>query len=102
RQLQRLARRGGAGLARLGAFWGNGSGDIVLCFTTADPVDHEPATPIVTQERLSDAFIDIAFRAAAETTQEAVLNALCMAPATPARNGRIYPALADWLKENPL
>jgi len=102
RQLQRVAKRGGAGLARLGAFWGNGSGDICLCFTTADPVDHEPASPITAQDRLSDAFIDTAFRAAAETTQEAVLNALCMAPATPGRNGRLYPALADWLQENPL
>lgn len=101
RQLQRVARRGGAGLARLGAFWGHGSGDVVLCFTTADPVAHDPSTPFATQERLADDNIDIAFRAAAETTQEAVLNALCMAPATPARNGRIYPALADWLKENP-
>jgi D-aminopeptidase len=102
RQLQRVARRGGAGLARLGAFWGHGSGDVVLCFTTADPVEHEPAKPFALQARLSDSYIDIAFRAAAETTQEAVLNALCMAPATSARNGRIYPALADWLKENPI
>lgn len=101
RQLQRVARRGGAGLARLGAFWGHGSGDVVLCFTTADPVEHDPATPLATQQRLSDNYIDIAFRAAAETTQEAVLNALCTAPATPARNGRIYPALTDWLKESP-
>ncbi|PTM95148.1 DmpA family aminopeptidase [Mycoplana dimorpha] len=102
RQLQRVARRGGAGLARLGAFWGHGSGDVCLCFTTADPVEHDPAAPIASQQRLSDDFIDIAFRAAAESTQEAVLNALCTAPATAARNGRIYPALADWLKENPL
>ena len=102
RQLQRVARRGGAGLARLGAFWGHGSGDIVLCFTTADPVEHAPAEAFATQERLADDHIDIAFRASAEATQEAVLNALCMAPATPARSGRIYPSLADWLKENPL
>ena len=100
RRLQRVARRGGAGLARLGAFWGHGSGDVVLCFTTADPVEHDPQTAITSQQRLSDDHIDLAFRAAAETTQEAVLNALCMAPATPARSGRIYPALADWLKEN--
>lgn len=102
RQLQRVARRGGAGLARLGAFWGHGSGDVVLCFTTADPVEHDPAKAFATQGRLADDHIDIAFRAAAETTQEAVLNALCLAPATPARNGRLYPSLADWLKENPL
>ena len=101
RQLQRVARRGGAGLARLGAFWGHGSGDVVLCFTTADPVEHNPSSPITTQQRLSDDHIDLAFRAAVETTQEAVLNALCMAPATQARNGSTYPALADWLKENP-
>ena len=101
RQLQRVARRAGAGLARLGAFWGHGSGDVALCFTTADPVDHEPAAPFATQVRLADGHIDIAFRAAAETTQEAVLNSLCMASAMPARNGRIYPCLADWLKENP-
>ena len=101
RQLQRVARRAGAGLARLGAFWGHGSGDVALCFTTADPVDNEPAAPFATQVRLADGHIDIAFRAAAETTQEAVLNALCMASAMPARNGRIYPCLADWLKENP-
>jgi D-aminopeptidase len=102
RQLQRVARRGGAGLARLGAFWGHGSGDIVLCFTTADPVEHEPPEAFASQRRLTDDHIDIAFRAAAEATQEAVLNALCLAPATPARSGRIYPSLADWLKENPL
>jgi D-aminopeptidase len=101
RQLQRVARRAGAGLARLGAFWGHGSGDVALCFTTADPVENEPAAPFAAQERLADGHIDIAFRAAAETTQEAVLNALCMAPAMPARNGRICPCLADWLKENP-
>ncbi len=99
RQLQRVARRGAAGIARLGAFWGHGSGDVVLCFTTAGAVEHEPAKPISTQERLSDTHIDLAFRAATEATQEAVLNALCLAPATPARNGRLYPALADWLKE---
>ncbi|WP_438754986.1 DmpA family aminopeptidase [Pararhizobium sp. O133] len=101
RQLQRVARRGGAGLARLGAFWGHGSGDVVLCFTTADPMEHDSPEAFATQERLADDHIDTVFRAAAETTQEAVLNALCMAPTTPGRNGRLYPCLADWLKENP-
>ncbi|TKT74462.1 P1 family peptidase [Aquamicrobium sp. LC103] len=100
RQLQRVARRAGAGLARLGAFWGNGSGDLAICFTTADPVEHEPKSAFASLRRLDDGKIDLAFRAAAETTQEAVLNAMCEAQATRGRNGRIYPALADWLKEN--
>ncbi|MEO3388213.1 P1 family peptidase [Mesorhizobium sp. CAU 1741] len=102
RQLQRVVRRAGAGLARLGAFWGNGSGDLAVCFTTADPIEHRPKSAFAALRRLDDAKIDLAFQAAAETTQEAVLNALCEAPATHGRDGRRYPALADWLKENPL
>ncbi len=95
RQLARVARRAGAGLARLGAFWGHGSGDIALCFTTADPVAHEaPAFQPIT--RLDDNLIDLPFRAAAEATQEAVLNALCAATPAAGRSGRPYPSLADW------
>lgn len=101
RQLQRVARRAGAGLARLGAFWGHGSGDLAICFTTADPVAHEPGEAFAPARRLDDGLIDLPFRAAAEATEEAALNALCAAPATRGRGGRLYPALADWLKENP-
>lgn len=99
RQLQRVARRAGAGLARLGAFWGHGSGDIVLCFTTADPVAHDgPALRSLTA--IDDNLIDLPFRAAAEATQEAVLNALCAAPGETGRSGKYYPSLADWAREN--
>jgi len=99
RQLRRVARRAGAGLARLGAFWGNGSGDIALCFTTADPVQHDPRPAFQPIRQLAEGRIDMPFRAAAEATQEAVLNALCAAPATLGRAGRLFPSLADWLKE---
>ena len=98
RQLTRIARRCGAGLARLGAFWGNGSGDIALAFTTAGRIrHHEPAdlTPLVT---LNENRIDAPFRAAAEATQEAVLNAMLMAPETRGRDGRVRPSLADALR----
>ncbi|KJS11366.1 MAG: aminopeptidase [Hoeflea sp. BRH_c9] len=100
RQLQRVTRRAGAGLARLGAFWGHGSGDIALGFTTADRIAHDaPAFQAVS--RLGDHYIDTPFRAAAEATHEAVLNALCAAPATTGRSGQLYPSLAIWAKENP-
>lgn len=98
RQLQRVVRRAGAGLARLGAFWGHGSGDIALAFTTADPVLHDPESAFAPQRRLSDGLIDLPFRAAAEATQEAVLNSLCHATATPGRAGQHFPALSDWLQ----
>lgn len=103
-QLRRVARRAGAGLARLGTFWGHGSGDIALAFTTADPVAHSPSTAFGHVQRLNDDLIDLAFRAAAEATQEAVLNALCAARATRGRAGKdcadlTFPSLIDWAKE---
>lgn len=100
RQLQRVARRGGAGLARLGAFWGHGSGDISLVFTTADPVPHQSDDAFLPGRRLDEDHIDIPFRAATEAVQEAVLNALCAAEPARARNGRLYPSLRNWAMEN--
>lgn len=98
RQLQRICRRGGAGIARLGAFWGNGSGDVVLGFTTANRVAHAPDADLAAMQRLSDTRIDDMFRAATETTEEAILNALCAATSVTGPNGATRPLLSDWLR----
>lgn len=97
RQLTRIARRCGAGLARLGAFWGNGSGDIATAFSTANRIAHEEAQAVVEIEVLNESRIDGAFRAAAEATQEAVLNAMLAAPATVGRDGNRRASLAEVL-----
>lgn len=99
RQLTRVARRGGAGLARLGAFWGHGSGDIAVAFSTADPIDHDEPRDLVRLRALNESRIDILFRAAAEATQEAVLNAMVASPATTGRDGHHRPSLGDWLAQ---
>lgn len=98
RQLKRVARRAGAGLARLGAFYGNGSGDIALAFSTAQRIPHSSDGDVVMRECLHEDRIDILFRAAAETTQEAVLNAMIASPSMRGRKGHKRPSLADWLK----
>ncbi|WP_332698654.1 DmpA family aminopeptidase [Bosea sp. (in: a-proteobacteria)] len=97
RQLARIAKRCGAGLARLGAFWGNGSGDIALAFSTANPIAHHERADIVPLSVLNENRIDLPFRAAAEATQEAVLNAMLAAPETIGRDGNRRPSLADHL-----
>ncbi|MGU9979943.1 P1 family peptidase [Phreatobacter sp. HK31-P] len=97
RQLTRIARRCGAGLARLGAFWGHGSGDIAVAFSTADRIAHHGEGDILPLRVLHENRIDLAFRAAAEATQEAVLNAMLAGPETIGRNGHRRPCLADWL-----
>lgn len=97
RQLSRIARRCGAGLARLGAFWGNGSGDIAIAFSTAGRIAHFDEADLVPLMVLNESRIDLPFRAAAEATQEAVLNAMLAAPETIGRDGNRRPSLADCL-----
>jgi D-aminopeptidase len=98
RQLKRVTRRCGAGLARLGAFWGHGSGDIAIGFTTGVIFDHDESSDFVAIEMLNEGRIDALFRAAAEATQEAVLNSMCAAEAMIGRAGHNRPSLADWLR----
>jgi D-aminopeptidase len=81
RQLQRVARRAGVGLARCGSFWGHGSGDVFLAFTTANRVAQMPENDFGTRRVLAESRIDLLFQAAAEATQEAVLDALAAADA---------------------
>ena len=100
RQLQRVIRRCGAGIARLGAFWGHGSGDIVIGFTTGNTIDHDQKSDLVTMQALNEDKIDQLFRAATESTQEAILNSMCAAESFNGRDGNSRKSLADWLKLN--
>jgi len=97
RQLKRVAKRAGAGLARLGACYGNGSGDIALAFSTAQRIMHFEASNFIVRDILKEDRIDVLFQAAAETTQEAVLNAMIVSPAMRGRGRNRRPSLADWL-----
>lgn len=101
RQLGRVAKRCGAGIAWLGSFWGNGSGDIALAFSTAFTMPQKSILTFSPSLFLGECHIDELFRAAAEATREAVLNALCAAPATVGRDGHARPSLGDWLAANP-
>lgn len=87
RQLGRVARRAGVGLAWCGAFWGNGSGDIAVASTTANRMPAQPEHAILAQSVLAEGKIDRLFQAAAEATQEAVLDALAAAETMEGRDG---------------
>jgi D-aminopeptidase len=84
-------------LALCGSFWGTGSGDIALAFTTANRVPAEADEPFVDQRVLAEGRIDRLFQAAAEATQEAVLDALAGAETTEGRHGHRRMGLADLL-----
>jgi D-aminopeptidase len=79
-QCQRLARRATTGLAWVGGLGSNSSGDIFIAFSTANRID--PTAPTSTVTMISPENMTTLFRAAAEATEEAILNALCMAETT--------------------
>ncbi|WP_114944607.1 P1 family peptidase [Microvirga calopogonii] len=98
RQIKRIIRRSGVGLARLGSFWGHGSGDIALGFTTANVLSHDEKAALVGLQVLNENRIDLLFEAMADATQEAVLDALIAAGSMTGRSGHHRPGLFDTLK----
>jgi L-aminopeptidase/D-esterase-like protein len=77
-QLKRLARRASLGLGRTGSTSGNGSGDIFIAFSTANPRAARPSgLPQLTM--LPNDRMDALFAATVEATEEAIVNALVAA-----------------------
>lgn len=96
RQLGRLARRAGLGLARTGSIAGHGSGDFVIAFATTagpPPLDDAAATYRATRLAEKGGIFGALFKATIEATEEAVINALFAAPTTEGRDGHVRPGL---------
>jgi D-aminopeptidase len=74
-QLKRLARRAALGLARTGSVSGNGSGDIFIAFSTANPGAWKP-TGLRHLEMVPNDQMGPLFSATVEATEEAIVNAL--------------------------
>jgi L-aminopeptidase/D-esterase-like protein len=86
-QLNRVARRASMGLARLGSFSGNGSGDLILSFSTAGEANDPDRTEAVTSTQIANGQIDVVFEAAVQATEEAITNALVAAETMTGTNG---------------
>lgn len=95
RNLTRLARRGLAGMARTGAAFADGSGDYAIAFSTAEAVRRTAArrSGPATVTELPNAQLSPLFLAAAETVEEAIYNALCMATTMTGHRGATVEAL---------
>ena len=91
-QCKRLAQRAVAGLARVGCIGHNGSGDLMLAFSTGN---HLPYGQILAYDvqMLPQSQMNALFEAAAEAVEEAVLNALTAAETMTGFKNRIAPAL---------
>ena len=79
-QLNRVARRAALGLGRLGSYAGNGSGDLIVSFTTAtEDANHPDQKHPSSITQLPNSGIDPLFKAVVEATEESVVNALVAA-----------------------
>jgi L-aminopeptidase/D-esterase-like protein len=94
-QLKRIATRVALGIGRQGGFGGNGSGDIFIAFSTANPgswsSDSTASVRMLTNDRMSPLF-----RATAQATEAAITNALLAAETmTGANDLRVYAMPVD-------
>lgn len=76
RQLKRIAKRVPIGLARTGSHIGNGSGDIVIAFSTANRIKYYETSDIVNIKILNENIIDKVFRGVIECVEESVISSM--------------------------
>ncbi|HLK04367.1 MAG TPA: P1 family peptidase [Candidatus Acidoferrum sp.] len=77
-QLKRLARRVSLGLGRDGSISGNGSGDIFIAFSTANPGANEEKG-IADLKMFPNEQLDAVFGATVQSVEEAIVNAMVAA-----------------------
>src|SRR5437870_4984850 len=75
-QLKRLARRVSLGLARTGTISGNGSGDLFVAFSTANPNAANSDQVTHNVQTVPNDLMDPLFAGVVQATEEAVVNAL--------------------------
>lgn len=91
-QLKRLARRAPIGIARTGGYGANGSGDIFIAFSTANPgaFSRKETREIAL---LPNDGMDGLIEATAQATEEAIVNALVAAETMTGRDGNTLHAI---------
>ena len=92
RQLNRVARRVGLGLARVGSVAHHGSGDIFAAVSTTNRHDRA-ATGLVHLQLLADGSLNDVFSAVVDAAEEAVHDALFVADTVSGVAGHVVPGL---------
>jgi len=94
RQLGRIIRRCSVGLARLGSYIGHGSGEVMVGFSTANRIQYQDTCFIM--RCIPESRMDMAFRAAAEATEEAVLLSMLHAESVTGYSGKVRRSLKEF------
>jgi len=98
-QLKRIAKRVPLGLGRLGSFSGDGSGDLFIAFSTANPGAAE-GKGVRNLQMLPNESMNPLFLATVQATEEAVVNAMVAAETmTGINNNKVIGLPHDKLQE---
>jgi D-aminopeptidase len=92
-QLGRLCKRAALGVGRVGSYAAHGSGEIILGFSTANRVPRVTEGMTHKLEAMLDRAIGPLYEAVIEATEEAIINALCIADDMTGHGGHFAPGL---------
>ncbi len=92
-QMNRICRRAALGIGRVGSYGAHSSGEIIIGFSTANVIPRQPTQPIVQFSMVLDTFLDFAYKAVIETTEEAILNSMTMAVDMEGAGGNKIPSV---------
>lgn len=99
RQIRRIISRASVGLARLGSFIGNGSGEVAIGFTTANRRIWDKEQAFENTVTLNESLMDIPFEAMADCTEEAILRSMLNSEATQTLEGKTIHSLKEFIAE---
>ena len=97
RQLKRIAKRATVGLARVGSFLGNGSGDISIAFSNGNRIPHYSKEDVLETKMFHDNAMDKLFDATAEVVEEAVISSMYHAETTKGIRNKVLYGLREFI-----
>ncbi|WP_330585726.1 DmpA family aminopeptidase, partial [Paraclostridium sordellii] len=97
RQLKRLAKRASISLGRTGSHLGNGSGDIVVAFSTANKVSHYEEKDINLMKFINENKIDLIFRASIESIEESIISSMIHSKETVGRDNNKRKSIMNYI-----
>lgn len=99
RQLKRVLKRAAVGLVRTGSYMGHGSGDVFIGFTNENYLPAAGKEKLISISCFPEDRLDLVFRMAAESVEEAICNSLIYAHQETGVDGKIYHCLSEFLPE---
>jgi D-aminopeptidase len=100
RQLKRISKRASISLGRTGSYLGNGSGDIVVAFTTENKINHYEKRDIVNIKVINEDKIDLVFRAIIESIEESIISSMINSKETIGRDNNKRKSILEYLNKN--